>query len=208
MRHTHSNRLDSEPKEESPHLCNQRRLKGRNTRIANKHSTHPLAIDTRRKTTELRNDTSVTLHWVKEHSGLKGNENSSELQTYHHHLRRNTGVARQAVTGRIQYKNLECDIYKFRERLPHQNTHSLNTPQNDPNPLAKTRPSQFLTNHGSFRSYLYKRKKEPTPLCSCPKKAAQTAQHLEVCHPHCVKSNITVSNMYVLTYIFSQKHNI
>ena len=30
---------------------------------------------------------------------------------------------------------------------------------------------------------------------------------LEVCHPRCVKSNITVYNMYVLTYIFSQKHN-
>ena len=41
--------------------------------IANKHSTHPLAVDTRRKTIELRKDTSVTLHWVKGHSGLKGN---------------------------------------------------------------------------------------------------------------------------------------
>ena len=38
--------------------------------------------------------------------------------------------------------------------------------------------TQFLTNHGSFRSYLYKRKKASSPLCSCPEKAEQTAQHL------------------------------
>ena len=39
--------------------------------IANKHTTHPLAVEARRKTIELRKYTSVTLHWVKGHSGLK-----------------------------------------------------------------------------------------------------------------------------------------
>jgi len=38
--------------------------------------------------------------------------------------------------------------------------------------------THFLTNHGCFRSYLYKRKKAPKPLCSCPEKAEQTARHL------------------------------
>jgi ribonuclease HI len=33
--------------------------------IANKHTTHPLAIATRLKTIELRNSTSITFHWVK-----------------------------------------------------------------------------------------------------------------------------------------------
>jgi ribonuclease HI len=42
--------------------------------IANKHTTHPLDVDTRRKTIELRKVTSVTFHWVKGHTGLKGNE--------------------------------------------------------------------------------------------------------------------------------------
>ena len=37
--------------------------------------------------------------------------------------------------------------------------------------------TQFLTNHGCFRSYLHKRDKAPTPLCSCPEKAEQTTQH-------------------------------
>jgi hypothetical protein len=38
--------------------------------------------------------------------------------------------------------------------------------------------TQFLTNKGCFRSYLYKRKKVPAPLYSCPEKDEQTARHL------------------------------
>ena len=41
--------------------------------IANKHTTHPLAVATRLNTTELRNSTSITFHWVEGHVGLKGN---------------------------------------------------------------------------------------------------------------------------------------
>jgi ribonuclease HI len=42
--------------------------------IANKHTTHPLAVVTRLKTIELRNSTLFTFHWVKGHAGLKGNK--------------------------------------------------------------------------------------------------------------------------------------
>jgi hypothetical protein len=38
--------------------------------------------------------------------------------------------------------------------------------------------TKFLTNHGCFRSYLFKSKKAPTTLCNCPEKAEQTARHL------------------------------
>jgi hypothetical protein len=38
--------------------------------------------------------------------------------------------------------------------------------------------SQFLTNHGCFHSYLYKRKRAPSPLRSCPEKEEKTALHL------------------------------
>ena len=79
--------------------------------------------------------------------------------------------------GPVRSSKLE-GVMKFRERLPHQNNHSIYTPQNDPNLLAEPRLTQFLTNHGCFHSYLHKRKKAPTPLCSCPEKAEQTAQHL------------------------------
>ena len=37
---------------------------------------------------------------------------------------------------------------------------------------------QFLTNHGSFQSYLHKMKKTPSPTCSCHQKVVQTARHL------------------------------
>jgi len=36
--------------------------------IANKHTSHPLAVATRLKTIELRNSTSITFHWVKGHA--------------------------------------------------------------------------------------------------------------------------------------------
>jgi len=38
--------------------------------------------------------------------------------------------------------------------------------------------TQFLTNHSSFRSYLHKINKIPSPNCNCPEKAIQTARHL------------------------------
>jgi len=38
--------------------------------------------------------------------------------------------------------------------------------------------TQFLTNHGSFRSYLYKMNKTTSPYCNCPAKTVQTARHL------------------------------
>jgi len=47
--------------------------------IANKHSTHPLAVDTKRKTIELRTATSITFHWIKGHTRLKGNERADYL---------------------------------------------------------------------------------------------------------------------------------
>jgi hypothetical protein len=38
--------------------------------------------------------------------------------------------------------------------------------------------TQFLINHGSFRTYLYKINKTPSPNCNRPEKAIQTARHL------------------------------
>jgi ribonuclease HI len=57
--------------------------------IANKHTTHPLAVVIRLKAIKLRSFTSITFHWVKGHVGLKGNEgrlpcqNSCEIQYFH-----------------------------------------------------------------------------------------------------------------------------
>jgi hypothetical protein len=40
--------------------------------------------------------------------------------------------------------------------------------------------TQFLKSHGSFRSYIHKINKMPSPNCNCPKKAIQTARHLMI----------------------------
>ena len=46
---------------------------------ANKHTTHPIAVDTRRKLIELRKDISVKIHWLKGHSGIQGNEKTDYM---------------------------------------------------------------------------------------------------------------------------------
>ena len=47
--------------------------------IANKNFTHPIAVDTRRKTIELRKDISIKIHCVKGHSRLQGNEKADYM---------------------------------------------------------------------------------------------------------------------------------
>ena len=47
--------------------------------IANKRTTHPLAVATRKKIIELRTSTSLTFHWVKTHAGLRDNERADYL---------------------------------------------------------------------------------------------------------------------------------
>jgi len=47
--------------------------------IANKHTTHPLPVVIKVKAITLRNSTSITFHWVKGHTGLKGNERADYL---------------------------------------------------------------------------------------------------------------------------------
>jgi len=52
--------------------------------------------------------------------------------------------------------------------------------------------TQFLTNHGSFRSYLYKMNKTTSPYCNCPAKTVQTARHLLPERSLCSKDRPTV----------------
>jgi len=47
--------------------------------IANKHSTHPLAADIRRKIIEIRTTTKITFHWIRGHTGLRGNDRADYL---------------------------------------------------------------------------------------------------------------------------------
>ena len=84
--------------------------------IANKHSTHPLAVDTRRKTIELSTATSITFHWIKGHTGLKRNERADYLaKTVASYNPTTTYDALPVSRGKQLledlHKNLECNIY-------------------------------------------------------------------------------------------------
>ena len=75
----HGRWLDPKPKKETSSYAINVDPKAVLLTIANKHTTHPLAVATRLKTIELRNSTSISFHWVKGHGGLKGNERDGRL---------------------------------------------------------------------------------------------------------------------------------
>jgi hypothetical protein len=152
--------------------------------IANKHTTHPIAVAIRVKTIKLRNSTSITFHWVKGHAGLKGNERADYLAQ--RVARYNTTIAYDEIPinrGKQiledHYTKIWNAIYENSANASHTKLyiptifHRLSLPL-WPNFLL----TQFLTNHGSFRSYLHKMNKTPSPNCNCPEKTLQTAHHL------------------------------
>jgi ribonuclease HI len=152
--------------------------------IPNKHTTHPLAVGTRLKTTEVRNSTSITFHWVKGHVGLKGNERADYLAKIAASY--NTTIVYEAIPINRGKQILEEYYIKI------WNATYINSANASHTKLFITTifhrlplslwPNfilmQFLTNHGSFQSYLHKMKKTSSPTCSCPEKAVQTAHHL------------------------------
>jgi len=152
--------------------------------IANKHTTHPLAIAIRVKAIKLKNSTSITFHWVKGHAGLKGNERADYLvKTVVRYI---TTIAYNEIPinqgKRIledHYTKVWNAMYVNSAKVSHTKLyiptifHRLSLPL-WPNFLL----TQFLTNHGSFHSYLHKMNKTPFPNCNCPEKTVQTAHHL------------------------------
>ena len=80
--------------------------------ITNKHTNHPLAMAIRENIIKLRHTTSITLHWVKGHTGLKGNESGKLLRYYG--IRQNPHKSRQEITRGTLHQNLECSVPKLR----------------------------------------------------------------------------------------------
>jgi hypothetical protein len=138
------------------------------------------------KTTELRNSTSITFHWVKGHTGLKGNERADYLAKTVASYKTTIAydvmpTARGKRTLDDYYAKIWNAIYVNSADASHTKIfittifHRLSLSL-WPNFLL----TQFLTNHGSFRSYLHNINKMPSPNCNCPEKAIQTARHLMV----------------------------
>ena len=136
------------------------------------------------KAIKLRNSTSITFHCVKGQAGLKGNERADYLAKT---------VARYITT--IAYD--EIPINRGKQILEDHYTKIWNATYVNCANASRTKLyistifhrlslrlwpnfllTQFLTNHGSFRSYLHKINKMPSPNCNCPEKIVQTAHHL------------------------------
>jgi len=154
--------------------------------IANKHTAHPLAVAIRMKTTELRISTSITFHWGKGHARLKGNERADYLPKTAASY--NTAIAYDAIPIIRGKQTLEDYYTRIWNAIYVNSANASHTKLFIPTifhrlPLSLW-PSflltQFLTNHGSFCSYLHKINKKPSPVCNCPKKAIQTARHLMI----------------------------
>ena len=153
--------------------------------IANKHTTHPLVVATRLKSIELRNSTSITFHWVKGHAGLKGNERADYLAKVAASYNR-TIAYEEIPINRGKHK-LEEYYIKIWNATYVNSANASHTKLFIPTIFHRLPLSlwpnyilmQFLTKHGSFQSYPHKmKKKTPSPTCSCPEKAVQTAHHL------------------------------
>jgi hypothetical protein len=152
--------------------------------IANKRTTHPLAVATRKKTIKLITSISLAFHWAKAHAGLSGNEMADYLTRTAANY--NTTIAYNAIPinrGKhlllehyikmwnatyINYANAS-HTKQFIPTIPHRLCLSLRS---------NFTLTQFLTNHGKFRSYLHKMKKTSSPFYNCPERAIQTASHL------------------------------
>ena len=134
--------------------------------IANKHTTQPLAVENRLKTIELRNSTSITFHWVKGHAGLKGNERADYLAKVAASYNR-TIAYEEIPINRGKHK-LEEYYIKIWNATYVNSANASHTKLFIPTIFHRLPLSlwpnyilmQFLTNHGSFQSYLHKMKKK------------------------------------------------
>lgn len=152
--------------------------------VANKHTTHPIALEIRRAIINITKTTSLTLHWVKGHAGLRGNERADYLAKTAARYKTKIEYSALPLTRGKQllkdyYINLWNDIYTKSEVATHTkpfipNIYHRLSISLWPNHIL----TQFLTNHGSFRSYLFKMNKITSPTCNCQEAEIQTARHL------------------------------
>ena len=126
----------------------------------------------------------ITFHWIKGHTGLKGNERADYL-------------AKTVASYNPNITYGAIPVFRGKQLLEDYYTQIWDAAYINSGKASHTKPLipsifhrkslslwpnhiliQLLTNHGCFCSYLHKMKKAPTPLCSCPEKIEQTARHL------------------------------
>ena len=152
--------------------------------IANRHTNQPIAVAVRLETIKLKNSTSNTFHWVKGHAGLKGNERADYLAKIAASY--NTTIAYDEIPINQGKQILEDYYIKIWSATYINSVNASHTKLFIPTIFHRLSISlwpnfiltQFLTNHGSFQSYLLRMKKTPSPTCRCPNKAVQMTLHV------------------------------
>ena len=157
LRNKHGSGLDPEPTEGYLLVHNPCRSKAALLAIANKHSTHPLAADTRRKIIELRTTTMITFNWIKGHASLKGNERADYLNktvaSYNPNVTYDAiPVSRGKQLLEAYYTQIWDATYTNSGKASHTkpfipSTFRRNSLSLWPNLIL----TQLLTNHGCFR---------------------------------------------------------
>ena len=143
-------------------------------------------VPTRLKTTELRNSTSITFHWVKGHTELKGNERADNLPKIVASY--NTTIAYDVIPIIRGKQSLEDYYTKIWNAIYVNSANASHTKLFIPTIFHRLSLSlwpnflliHFLSNHSIFRPYLHEINKTPLPNCNCPEKAIQTARHLMI----------------------------
>ena len=152
--------------------------------VTNKNTTHPLALDIRSAIINIKKTTPVTLHWVKGHTGLWGNERADYLaKTAACHK---TTIGYSAIPLNRGKQLLKEYYIKLWNAIYTNSEVATHTKPFIPNIFHRLSLSlwpnhiltQFLTNHGCFQSYLFKMNIVTSPICNCCKEEIQTALHL------------------------------
>ena len=111
---------------------------------------------------ELRKDFSVKIHWVKGHSGLQGNEKADCMAeivaSYNPNITHDAiPISRGKRILEDYYTAIWDATYTNSEKGPHTKTLIPSIFHRKTQTLwPKYILTQLLTNHGCFRSYLYK----------------------------------------------------
>ena len=152
--------------------------------IANRRTTQPIAVYIRKKIITLKKSTQISLNWVRGHTGIRGNERADYLAkiaaSYNNTITYNSiPISRAKQLLLKYYVNIWNATYTNSEVAHHTkqfipSIHHRLSLALWPNYIL----TQFLTNHGCFRTYLHRINKAPSPLCNCPEKPPQTARHL------------------------------
>ncbi|XP_062531476.1 uncharacterized protein LOC134201168, partial [Bombyx mori] len=158
--------------------------------ITNYDSPHPLAVEARQNIkASLLQGKAVTLHWIKAHAGLKGNERADGLAKEAAENSRKRPDYDRCPISFVKRSLRMTTLEEWNRRYTTGETASV-TKLFFPDALVayrivrKIQPSniltQIMTGHGGFSEYLCRFKCKESPSCICDPAVKETVPHVLV----------------------------